>query len=166
MSPPKIARSVFTWKTKFLQRAPKVAKRLGYFVRNSVTKKFKKIAQSGHTVEHSNDPGTNLLFCWDTICKIIIFMRASCDAIASQRPTNLRSYNCVVVGTYSRNSCAKKSPMSERKFCLPKCFFLFASALTRKGYLQCDQIWRFIGLWATFQSFWRQLICPNLRQFL
>ena len=27
---------------------------------------------------------------------------------------------------------------------------------------QCDQIGWFIGLWATFQSFWQQLICPNL----
>ena len=27
---------------------------------------------------------------------------------------------------------------------------------------QCDQIWRFIGLGATFKSFWQQLICPNL----
>ena len=124
MSPPKIARSVFTWKTKLVQRAPKVAKHLGYFVRNSVTKKFKKIAQSGHTAEHSNDPGTNLLFCWDTICKIIIFVRASCDAIASQRPTNLRSYNCVVVGTYSRNSWAKNvgEKILSAKMLLPFCF--------------------------------------------
>ena len=27
---------------------------------------------------------------------------------------------------------------------------------------QCDQIGRFIGLWATFHSLWQQLICPNL----
>ena len=27
---------------------------------------------------------------------------------------------------------------------------------------QCDQIGRFIGLCATFQSLWQQLICPNL----
>ena len=27
---------------------------------------------------------------------------------------------------------------------------------------QCDQIGRFIGLWATFQSIWQQLICPNI----
>ena len=27
---------------------------------------------------------------------------------------------------------------------------------------QCDQIGRFIGLWATFQSLWQKLICPNL----
>ena len=27
---------------------------------------------------------------------------------------------------------------------------------------QCDQIGQFIGLWATFKSFWPQLICPNL----
>ena len=27
---------------------------------------------------------------------------------------------------------------------------------------KCDQIGRFIGLWATFQSLWQQLICPNL----
>ena len=41
--------------------------------------------------------------------------------------------------------------------------------LLRQSYLhthlptnQCDQIGRFIGLWATFQSLWQQLICPNL----
>ena len=27
---------------------------------------------------------------------------------------------------------------------------------------QCDQIGRFIGLWATFQSLGQQLVCPNL----
>ena len=27
---------------------------------------------------------------------------------------------------------------------------------------QCDQIWRFIGLWPTFKCFWQQTICPNL----
>ena len=31
--------------------------------------------------------------------------------------------------------------------------------------LQSDQIWRFIGLLATFQSLWQQLICPNLPHF-
>ena len=30
---------------------------------------------------------------------------------------------------------------------------------------QCDQIGRFIGLWATFQRLWQQLICPNLLHF-
>ena len=28
--------------------------------------------------------------------------------------------------------------------------------------VQCDQISRFFGLWANFQSHWQQLICPNL----
>ena len=32
----------------------------------------------------------------------------------------------------------------------------------KEAWDQCDQIWRFIGLWATFKSFWQQLICPNL----
>ena len=27
---------------------------------------------------------------------------------------------------------------------------------------QCDQIGRFIGLWATFQSLWQKLISSNL----
>ena len=27
--------------------------------------------------------------------------------------------------------------------------------------IQCDQIGRFIQLWATFQSLWQKLICPN-----
>ena len=27
---------------------------------------------------------------------------------------------------------------------------------------QCDQIWQFIELWASFYSLWEQLICPNL----
>ena len=31
---------------------------------------------------------------------------------------------------------------------------------------QCDQIGRFIGLWATFQRLWQQLICPNRPTFL
>ena len=26
----------------------------------------------------------------------------------------------------------------------------------------CDQIGRFIGLWASFQSLWQQLVCPKL----
>ena len=29
---------------------------------------------------------------------------------------------------------------------------------------QCDQIGSSIGLWATFQSLWQQLVCPNLTQ--
>ena len=33
------------------------------------------------------------------------------------------------------------------------------------GHKQCDQIGRFIGRWATFQSLWRQLICPNISHF-
>ena len=34
----------------------------------------------------------------------------------------------------------------------------------KRGWVQtqCDQIGRFIGLWATFYSVWQQLICPNL----
>ena len=31
---------------------------------------------------------------------------------------------------------------------------------------QCDQIWRFIALWATFQSHWQQLFCPNCPHIL
>ena len=31
---------------------------------------------------------------------------------------------------------------------------------------QCDQIWRFIGLWATFQNLWQKLIGPNLSHFV
>ena len=30
---------------------------------------------------------------------------------------------------------------------------------------QCDQIGRFIALWATFQSLWQQLFCPNHPHF-
>ena len=32
--------------------------------------------------------------------------------------------------------------------------------------LQCDQIGRFIALWATFQSLWQQLFCPKSPTFL
>ena len=28
--------------------------------------------------------------------------------------------------------------------------------------VKCDQIWRFFGHWATFQSLWQQVICPIL----
>ena len=31
---------------------------------------------------------------------------------------------------------------------------------------QCDQIGQFIGLWATFQSSWQKLICPNISHSL
>ena len=37
-----------------------------------------------------------------------------------------------------------------------------------KGQNQCDQIGRFIALWATFLSLWQQLFwpsCPYIRQF-
>ena len=30
---------------------------------------------------------------------------------------------------------------------------------------QCDQIGQLIGLWATFQSLWKQLICSNLQHY-
>ena len=33
-------------------------------------------------------------------------------------------------------------------------------------YFQCDQIGRFITLWATFQSPWKQLFCPKCQQIL
>ena len=32
-------------------------------------------------------------------------------------------------------------------------------------YKQCDQIKQLIALWATFQSLWQQLFCPNFRHF-
>ena len=32
--------------------------------------------------------------------------------------------------------------------------------------IQCDQIGRFITLWATFQSQWQQLFCPNCQHIL
>ena len=34
--------------------------------------------------------------------------------------------------------------------------------LTKQPCHQCDQIGRFIALFATIQSLWQQLICPNL----
>ena len=37
--------------------------------------------------------------------------------------------------------------------------------LRQMGRQQCDQIGQFIGFWATFQSLWQQLICPNLPHF-
>ena len=39
----------------------------------------------------------------------------------------------------------------------------------RRNWSQCDQVGRFIALWATFQNLWQQLFCPNhphFRQFL
>ena len=35
-----------------------------------------------------------------------------------------------------------------------------------RGCRECDQIGQFIGLWATFQSLWQQLICPKDPTFL
>ena len=39
---------------------------------------------------------------------------------------------------------------------------LHHSFITLANKIQCDQIGRFIGLWATFKSLWPQLVCPNL----
>ena len=50
-------------------------------------------------------------------------------------------------------------------------FTIFLSAISRQSFsskiasFQCDQIGRFIRLWATFQSLWQQLICPNRPHF-
>ena len=55
----------------------------------------------------------------------------------------------------------------------PKASFQFINAQLRQIWTkerknfrvcchQCDQIWQFIGLWATFQSLWQQLLCPHL----
>ena len=40
--------------------------------------------------------------------------------------------------------------------------FSFKAIRCYFGSNQCDQIGRFIGLWATLQSLWQQLICPHL----
>ena len=39
---------------------------------------------------------------------------------------------------------------------------LLLDLLSRRRRRQCDQIGRFIGLWATFNSFWQKLISPKL----
>ena len=38
--------------------------------------------------------------------------------------------------------------------------------ITTDGNKQCDQIGQFIAFWATFQSLWLQLFCPNHPSFL
>ena len=38
-------------------------------------------------------------------------------------------------------------------------YFLLVNNVSKR---QCDQIGRFFALWATFQSLWQQLFCPNL----
>ena len=38
-------------------------------------------------------------------------------------------------------------------------------ASRKRGTGQCDQIGRFIELWANFQCLWQQLFCPNLPHF-
>ena len=47
-----------------------------------------------------------------------------------------------------------------------KAFWPFLFSYFILSLQQCDQIWRFFGLWATFESLWQQLICPNLPSFL
>ena len=41
-------------------------------------------------------------------------------------------------------------------------FMLLTEVRVHEYRWQCDLIGRYIGLWATFQSIWQQLICPNL----
>ena len=40
-------------------------------------------------------------------------------------------------------------------------FYFFRIDSLNVDYLQCDQIERFIALWATFLSLWQQLLSPN-----
>ena len=44
--------------------------------------------------------------------------------------------------------------------------FTFLRLLPKLRHRHCDQIGRFIGLWATFERFWQPLICPNLTHSL
>ena len=59
---------------------------------------------------------------------------------------------------------------SDNKLCVCNSSEQFSRILCRE-YLtsqipnQCDQIWQFIELWATFQSLWKQLFCPNRPHF-
>ena len=46
-----------------------------------------------------------------------------------------------------------------KRFC-HKFYVIILKTVVKRG--QCDQIGRFIWLWATFQSLCQQLICPNL----
>ena len=54
-----------------------------------------------------------------------------------------------------------RSLRSEQRFCVSNKREPFRDVATF-SVNQCDQIGRFIGLWATYHSLWQQLICPNL----
>ena len=45
-------------------------------------------------------------------------------------------------------------------------YFLELAAVTLLIKDLCDQIGQFVLLWATFQSQWQQLFCPNHPRFL
>ena len=77
-------------------------------------------------------------------------------------------FNSIFLSVFDRSGWSSPSiKVSHKKQenCLKKQIVRFwVTYLVREHHHldQCDQIGRFIGLWATFQSLWQQLICPNL----
>ena len=57
-----------------------------------------------------------------------------------------------------RMSLAQSFPIKRGMFRAEKNHLLF-------GLQQCDQIGQFLALWATFQSRWQKLFCPNCPHF-
>ena len=77
-----------------------------------------------------------------------------------------RSANCATTTAHLFEIISKIPLSLDTFYGTPSKVYLYCPA--RHGMChQCDQIWRFIGLWETFQRLRPQLICPNLlRKFL
>ena len=84
-----------------------------------------------------------------------LLLKSSMDQPSHQK--NLTSYSkCKKVeskGFFFAEMYGKGNKMWNAIWCRFSC---------HSSWAQCDQIRRFIGLWATFQSLWQQLICPIL----
>ena len=110
-----------------------------------------------------------LLFCWLSHLKMSFYyptshnqdkgQHTSCALISDHiKPANLDLMAVV------RNDHIPINTSSCRFHLQTVCsrYEVLFGLLRRQVNDQCDQIGRFIGLSATFQSLWQQLICPNL----
>ena len=84
-----------------------------------------------------------------TLCTIQWNLHPTLFAYCRNAKYNYRNWNC----EHSSLNNFKTSKL---------CCTVRTSKSTFQSWDQRDQIGRFIGLWATFQSMWQQLVCPNL----
>ena len=89
------------------------------------------------------------------------------QAVANQRSLRKRNCSFGLPGWHMTKSTLPSSSASMQcvqfsTWILDRCYLYEYVSFCIVLPTQCDQIWRFIGLWATLKCFWQHLICTNL----